>query len=154
MTKKTDVGIAFLCAVLLLSIFLFFQRSSTPAAQSSEPDSTGLVTGSTATEKVNVAVQRHEKSDRMDILKPENIRIGAGGTTVLEIEHGLKKVDFLSGETYTEAVLDAQQKGAQGAITLYIVDSQGHPVSAATVKGAFWNHGNKGYGWFSRFRVR
>jgi hypothetical protein len=64
----------------------------------------------------------------------------------LEIDHGLRKVDFLKGERHSEDVIKAEQDGALGAITLKVVDQTGHVVSNATVQGGFYNHGKSGYG--------
>ena len=64
----------------------------------------------------------------------------------LEIDHGLRKVDFLKGERHSEDVIKAEQDGALGAITLKVVDQTGHVVSNATVQGGFYHHGKSGYG--------
>ena len=69
-----------------------------------------------------------------------------GGASVLEIDHGLRKVGLTIGESYSEDVINAQQRGADAAITFRVVDSRGQPVQGATVKGAFWNGGKKGFG--------
>ena len=78
-------------------------------------------------------------------IKPKSIKMGQGSTAVIEIDHGLQAVDFMKGERYPAAVTRAQEKGALGAVTFSIVDDRGQPVSGATVKASFWNHGQKGH---------
>lgn len=67
-------------------------------------------------------------------------------SNTLEIDHKLQRVDFSNEEAYSSDVMRAQQDGALGAITLKVVDQDGHPVSNATVRGGFYNHGKNGYG--------
>ena len=79
------------------------------------------------------------------VYKPSSIKMGEGATTVVEIDHGLRKIDLVDGDKYPAAVIDAQEKGALGAVTFRVVDDRGLIVPDAIVRGAFWNHGKKGY---------
>jgi hypothetical protein len=79
------------------------------------------------------------------VCKPSSIEMGEGGTPVVEIDHGLRKIDWQTGEKYPPAIIEAQEKGAVGSVTFRVVDDIGQPVPEATVRGAFWNHGKKGY---------
>ena len=80
------------------------------------------------------------------VFKPVSITSNQGGRPCIEIAHGLREVNLTGGETYPDEVIKAQQRGADAAITLRVVDSRGQPVQDATVKGAFWNGGLKGFG--------
>jgi hypothetical protein len=52
---------------------------------------------------------------------------------------------LVKGDKYPAAVIEAQEKGALGAVTFRVVDDRGQTVPDARVRGAFWNHGKKGY---------
>ena len=85
----------------------------------------------------------HASSDKTEnrVYKP----IAAQGDT-LEIDHGLQRVDLTKGEKYSADVMEAQRDGVIGAITLRIVDQDGNVVSNALVRGGFYNHDKRGYG--------
>lgn len=85
----------------------------------------------------------HASSDKTEnrVYKP----IAAQGAA-LEIDHGLRRVDLTKGEKYSADVMEAQRDGAIGAITLKIVDQDGNVVSNALVRGGFYNHDKRGYG--------
>jgi hypothetical protein len=87
---------------------------------------------------------------RQLVYKPISLKADDGFTAVLEIDHGLRRVDLLAGERYPDAVILAREKGVWGAITLNVVDGQGQVVPDAMVEGAFWNHGKKGFGFKQR----
>ena len=69
------------------------------------------------------------------VYKPKNLQIGQGGETVVEIEHGLPEqlID-------TSEMRRGVNRGLPGAITLRVVDSDGHPVQGAELFGGFWNY--------------
>lgn len=77
--------------------------------------------------------------------KPTISRRAGDCVSVVEIDHGLKKVDLLSGEKHSDAVMDARKNGALVAVTFKVVDNRGQVVPDATIRGAFWNHGKKGF---------
>ena len=74
------------------------------------------------------------------VYKPTSLQVGEGAATVVEIDHGLRKVDLLKGEKHTEDVQKAKRKGALAAINLRVVDSAGNPVAGAELFGGFWNN--------------
>ena len=78
---------------------------------------------------------KQPEKTRGKVYKPNSLQIGQGGETVVEIEHGLPKqlVD-------TTEMRRGVNRGLPGAITLRVVNSDGHPVQGAELFGGFWNY--------------
>jgi len=73
-------------------------------------------------------------SSNDNVAETQSVRVISGGSSVVEIDHGLPKqlVD-------TPEMRHGVDYGLNGAITLRVVDSTGTSVRGATVKGAFGN---------------
>jgi hypothetical protein len=100
-----------------------------------------LRTPSTETdEKFDANNKESEKAVRPRVYKPKSLQVGEGGATVVEIDHGLKPVRLLNWERYSDDVQKGKRKGAIGAITLRVVDTEGIPVTGAKLFGGFWNN--------------
>jgi len=67
---------------------------------------------------------------------PTSLRVGEGAQTVYEFDHGLPKLEHEWSKT--EAHKTAGRRGAEGKITLRVVDSTGAPVPDASVEAWFW----------------
>ena len=74
---------------------------------------------------------------------PTSLRVGEGAQTVFEFDHGLPRLEYEWSKT--EAHKMAGRRGAEGAITLRVVDSKGTPVEGARVGATFWNWSGKDY---------
>lgn len=88
---------------------------------------------------VSLADNYHVVSKK-NIFKPQKVYPKSGRKGILEIDHKLPPIII-----HTEEMQKGQREGAQGAITLLVVDSEGKPVPDATVRGAFWYSDTKHY---------
>ena len=130
----TAVVLGFIVLLLIL-----IRQQEMPAATNIEitrKSSSGQSSPMTWNNKADAEMTESEPQDDLPskAYKPKSLNVGSGGTTVLEIEHGLPKqlID-------TPEMRHGVDYGLNGAITLLVVDSTGAPVPGATVRGAFFN---------------
>ena len=143
----------FTTAVLLVGISilgLMVVRMGTARSIEPHPANKGKASVSAQTTSPKTEIQSSDsktadEKPNLTVIKPKSIKMGQGATAEVEIDHGLQAVDFMKGERHSAAVTHARDKGALGAVTFSVIDDRGQPVSGATVKAAFWNHGKEGH---------
>ena len=83
----------------------------------------------------NIVTSRTNLNE-ITIHKPTSLKIGGGNETIFEFDHGLPQLE--SPGKRSDAHKYASMYGADGKITLKVVDSNGVPVEGANVNSWFW----------------